>query len=326
MHCVHILQLLKAFIIINVTTLIIKRCLYNDWFVTCCKAVQDIRAQITPIYCNSICFQVKPFLREESGALLLIPCSLGSSESFLCVKIKLGELLLIVSLNEGTMLPEILRILQENKNLSFFSSKWKRNSKLHSACNETSRRVWSLQAAFHHHLPLLPFLFLVEFPGFPKPILFSHSTFLPCRREASLYVVLPWKHLLDTGWRWERSRARKGNSERPKSEGAGAPSGFFPFQGSLQQWTHFFLDLFVQFRTLCQKRGIQHTATEAVREKGQTLSLVISCAPSKVSAWYFPCKSAPNLLDPLPLSWCHLHSPQPFMAPSLRVVLATRDI
>lgn len=99
MHCVHILQLLKAFIIINVTTLIIKSCLYNDWFVTCCKAVQDIRAQITPIYCNSICFQVKPFLREESGALLFIPCSLGSSESFLCVKIKLGELLLIVSLN-----------------------------------------------------------------------------------------------------------------------------------------------------------------------------------------------------------------------------------
>lgn len=139
MHCVHILQLLKAFIIINVTTLIIKGCLYNDWFVTC-KAMQDIRTQITPIYCNSICFQVKSFLRRESGALLLIPCSLGPSESFLCDKIELGELLQIIGLNEGTMLPEMLHIYKKTKNLSLFSSEWKRNSKLRSACNQTSRK------------------------------------------------------------------------------------------------------------------------------------------------------------------------------------------
>jgi len=91
-------------------------------FVTWCKAVQDIRGQITPIYCKSIRSPAKPFRRGESGALLLSPGSLGPSESFLCDKIELGELLLIIGLNEGTMLPETLHILQENKNLSSHQS------------------------------------------------------------------------------------------------------------------------------------------------------------------------------------------------------------
>lgn len=75
--------------------------------------MQDIRAQITPIYCNRVCFQVKPFLRGESGALLLVPRSLGSSESFICDKAELGELLLIVGLNEGATLPEMLHMSPE---------------------------------------------------------------------------------------------------------------------------------------------------------------------------------------------------------------------
>lgn len=327
MHCVHILQLLKAFILINVTTLIIKRCLYNDWFVTCCKAVQDVRAQITPIDCNSICFQVKPLLRGGPGALLLILCSPGPSESFLCDEIELGELLLIIGLNEGTVLPEMLHVLQENKNLPFFSSK--RNSKLHSACNETSRRVWSPQAAFHHHLPLLPFLFLVEFPGFPKPILFSHSPFLLCcvgGKDRFTWCC----HGNTCGMRDGDGRGAgwEGEMVGERKRRCRSPIGFLALAGQPPAVTPGLSAFISQFRTLCLSGGIRHAAPRAGREKGQTLSLVVSYAPSTMRIPFFhgnplptcstPCpfpqttyaRHSPAQLHPRGLSWQHLISRQ----------------
>lgn len=109
----------------------------------------------------------------------------------------------------------MLHILPENKIFHLLRVEEERQQ-LHSASTRPPEKVWSPQAAFHSHLPLLTFLFLVEFPGFPKPILFSHSTFLPCKRKGLLYVVLPWKHPLPpqdvglamgAGWEGERREA-----------------------------------------------------------------------------------------------------------------------
>lgn len=76
---------------------------------------------------------MQPFLRGESGVLLLIPCSLGPSESFQCDKIELGELLLRGGLNEGTELPGMLHIFPENKDPSSLSPEGKEKHKLHLA-------------------------------------------------------------------------------------------------------------------------------------------------------------------------------------------------
>lgn len=58
---------------------------------------------------------MQPFLRGESGALLLVPCSLGPLETFPWDEIAEGELLQRGGLNEGTELPGMLHISQGNK-------------------------------------------------------------------------------------------------------------------------------------------------------------------------------------------------------------------
>lgn len=261
-----------------------------------------------------ISFQVQAFLRGESGALLLIPCSLGPSESFQCDKIELGELLLRGGLNEGTELPGMLHILQENKDPSSLSPEGKRNTNCTWLYWELCKALKPL-GSFPLHLPLLPFLFLVEFPGFPKPILFSHSTFLPCQREGWLYMVLPWKHLLDTGWRWVREGSDR-EAEKPKCRSptrilssAGIP-GFCGFICTVQNF-------------VSEPGNVAHCRDG---KKGQMLSLVISLPPPK-SLSDFPYGSLlPACSTPSPfLGHCDALCSQS-RAHSLWVVLATWDV
>lgn len=140
------------------------------------------------------------------------------------------------------------------------------------------------RAVFHLHLPLLPFLFSVEFPGFPKPVLCSHSPFLPCQGEGWLYTVLPWKHLLGTGWRWVRA----GNAREAEKTKCRSPTRFLSSAG-----LPVFAGLFAKFRTLCQKQRVSSNGERTNVIPGDFL------ASSKVTAWFFHGNLLP-VLDPFP--------------------------
>lgn len=173
-----------------------------------------------------------------------------------------------------------------------------RETQIALGCTESSARLWSPRAVSHFHLPLLPFLFLVEFPGFPKPILFSHSTFLPCQREGWLYMVLPWKHLLD-GDGWEKEVLG-----RLKSQSAEAPPGFFPHRDPRFLW------IYLHSSELCVRT--RECGTLQRWEKGQMLSLVISLPPPKSLSDFFHGILLPALSTPSPFlrHWCSVQPEQ----------------
>lgn len=136
-------------------------------------------------------------------------------------------------------------------------------------------------------------------------------------------MVLPWQHLLDAGWRWARSRARKGTGARWRSEGTGAPPRCLLCRAAAAAHTVFpgFICTVQNFVSELENSAHHHAGS-----KGRKTNIIPGNFLRPLQSQYpiFPRKSAPDLLDPLSLSWGHLHPPQ-LRAPSLRVVLATPD-
>lgn len=84
--------------------------------------------------------------------------------------------------------------------------------------------------------------------------------------------MLPWKHLLGTGWRWVRA----GNAREAEKTKCRSPTRFLSSAG-----LPVFAGLFAQFRTLCQKQGVSSNGERTNVIPGDFL------ASSKVTAWFF---------------------------------------
>lgn len=102
------------------------------------------------------------------------------------------------------------------------------------------------------------------------------------------------------GWRWVREGSAR-EAEKPKCR---SPTRILSSQGS-----QVFVDLFAQFRTLCQNR---ECGTLQRWEKGQMLSLVISLPPPKSLSDFFHGILLPALSTPSPFlrHWCSVQPEQ----------------
>lgn len=248
-----------------------------------------------------ISFQVQTFLRGESGALLLIPCSLGPSESFQCDKIELGELLLRGGLNEGTELPGMLHILQENKDPSSLSPEGKRNT-------NCTWLYWELCKALKPPGSFPPSPSIIAFPIFSWISRFSQAnSFQPFNispmsegRMALHGVAME----TPAGYGMEMG-------ERRKWSGGWKAKVQEPHQDSFLSRDPRFLWIYLHSSEVCVRT--KECGTPQRWKKRTNVIPGNFLAPSKVTVWFSLWKSAPSLLDPFPFPralWCSVQPEQ----------------